>query len=140
MNTMWKKKPGSRLCKPGRYTGKEMMKCILPQISEETIYSDKDGGMSLELRVHQNMKIVEVWLTQKERKNKELQEQLVRMYREYTAKKYKVAQFHSGSDDLYAATRALLLFNRKRIAELENLREKSPNLTGSYSGGVSIQC
>ena len=94
----------------------------------------------MELRVHQNMKIVEVWLTQKERENKELQEQLARMYREYTEKKYKVAQFHSGTDDLYAATRDLLLFNRKRIAELENLREKSPNLTGSYSGGVSIQC
>lgn len=94
----------------------------------------------MELRVHQNMKIVEVWLTQKERENKELQEQLVQMYREYTAKKYKVAQFHSGSDDLYVATRDLLLFNRKRIAEIENLREKSPNLTGSYSGGVPIQC
>ncbi len=94
----------------------------------------------MELRVHQNMKIVEVWLTQKERENKELQEQLVQMYQEYTAKKFKVAQFHSGTDDLYTATRDLLLFNRKRIAELENLREKSPNLTGSYSGGVPIQC
>ena len=94
----------------------------------------------MELRVHQNMKIVEVWLTQKERENKELQEQLARMYQEYTAKKFKVAQFHSGADDLYTATRDLLLFNRKRIAELETLREKSPNLTGSYSGGVPIQC
>lgn len=94
----------------------------------------------MELRVHQNMKIVEVWLTQKERENKVLQEQLARMYQEYTAKKFKVAQFHSGTDDLYAATRDLLLFNRKRIAELENLREKSPNLTGSYSSGVPIQC
>lgn len=94
----------------------------------------------MELRVHQNMKIVEVWLTQKERENKQLQEQLAQMYQEYTAKKFKVAQFHSGTDDLYAATRDLLLFNRKRIAELENLREKSPNLTGSYSGGVPIQC
>ena len=94
----------------------------------------------MELRVHQNMKIVELWLTQKERENKELQEQLARMYQEYTAKKFKVAQFHSGADDLYTATRDLLLFNRKRIAELETLREKSPNLTGSYSGGVPIQC
>lgn len=94
----------------------------------------------MELRVHPNMKIVEVWLTQKERENKDLQEQLAQIYREYTEKKFKVAQFHSGTDDLYAATRDLLLFNRKRIAELENLREKSPNLTGSYSGGVPIQC
>ena len=94
----------------------------------------------MELRVHPNMKIVEVWLTQKERENKDLQEQLAQIYREYTEKKFKVAQFHSGTDDLYTATRDLLLFNRKRIAELENLREKSPNLTGSYSGGVPIQC
>lgn len=94
----------------------------------------------MELRVHPNMKIVEVWLTQKERENKELQEQLAQIYREYTEKKFKVAQFHSGTDDMYTATRDLLLFNRKRIAELENLREKSPNLTGSYSGGVPIQC
>ena len=94
----------------------------------------------MELRVHPNMKIVEVWLTQKERENKDLQEQLAQIYREYTEKKFKVAQFHSGTDDMYTATRDLLLFNRKRIAELENLREKSPNLTGSYSGGVPIQC
>lgn len=94
----------------------------------------------MELRVHQNMKIVEVWLTQKERENKQLQEQLGQLYQDYKAKNFKVAQFHSGSDSLYDATRDLLLFNRKRIAELESLREKSPNLTGSYSGGVSIQC
>lgn len=94
----------------------------------------------MELRVHPNMKIVEVWLTQKERENKDLQEQLAQIYREYTEKKFKVAQFHSGTDDMYTATRDLLLFNRKRIAVLENLREKSPNLTGSYSGGVPIQC
>lgn len=94
----------------------------------------------MELRVHQDMKIVEIWLTKTDRENGELQKRLHQMYQDYTAKSFKVAQFHSGADDLYAATRDLLLFNRKRIAERENLREKSPNLTGSYSGGVPIQC
>ena len=35
-----------------------------------------------------------------------------------------VAQFHSGTEDLYRNTRDLLLFNRKRIEELAVQREK----------------
>ena len=69
----------------------------------------------MELRVHQDMKIVEIWLTKTDRENGELQKRLHQMYQDYTAKSFKVTQFHSGADDLYAATRDLLLFNRKRI-------------------------
>ena len=35
-----------------------------------------------------------------------------------------VAQFHSGTEDLYCNTRDQLLFNRKRIEELAVQREK----------------
>jgi hypothetical protein len=49
-----------------------------------------------------------------------------------------VAQFHSGSADLYTITRDLLIFNRKRIEELA--LEKSPDVSSSYCPTLPIQC
>ena len=71
------------------------------------------------------------------------EEEKKKLYQDYSRRKFKVAQFHSGAGSLYDATRDLLLFNRKRIAEIENRREKSlenPNLSASYSGSFPIQC
>jgi hypothetical protein len=65
------------------------------------------------------------------------------LYAEYKAKKYMVAQFHSGTEDLYEGTRDLLLYNRKRIEELAVRREKQaagPDHSGSQSGRRIIQC
>ena len=89
------------------------------------------------------MKIVEIWLTQAEQEDEALHQTLQKLYQDYSQRKFKIAQFHSGAGSLYNATRDLLLFNRKRIAEMENRREKSlenPNLSASYSGSVPIQC
>ena len=89
------------------------------------------------------MKIVEIWLTQAEQEDDDLHQQLQKLYQDYSRRKFKVAQFHSGAGSLYDATRDLLLFNRKRIAQMENRREKSlenPNLSASYSGSFPIQC
>jgi len=89
------------------------------------------------------MKIVEVWLTRAEQEDKALREQLSRMYADYKAKKYKVAEYRSGSAELYAATRDLLLYNRKRIAELEHRAEKSmgePDISAGNLGMGMIQC
>jgi len=94
----------------------------------------------LEVRVHEDMKLVEVWLTRQEQTDTEIREQLKRIYRDYKSRKYMVAQFHSGGSDLYAMTRDLLIFNRKRIEELALALEKSPDITSSYCPTLPIQC
>ena len=48
-----------------------------------------------------------------------LREQLRPIYQEYNGKKYTVAVFQSGTEDLYEQTHQLLLYNRNRAAELE---------------------
>ena len=94
----------------------------------------------MEVRVHEDMKLVEVWLTRQEQVDNALREQLQQMYQDYKSRKYMVAQFHSGGGDLYAMTRDLLIFNRKRIEELAVSLEKSPDITTSYCPTPPIQC
>ena len=97
----------------------------------------------MELKEHEDMKIVEIWLTKQEQEDAALRQTLQKLYQDYSRRKFKIAQFHSGAGSLYDATRDLLLFNRKRIAEMENRREKSlenPNLSASYSSAFPIQC
>ena len=48
--------------------------------------------------------------------------------REYKAKKYMVAQFESGDQELEDITGALLVYNRKRSAQLEIEREKQQGI------------
>lgn len=94
----------------------------------------------MEVRVHEDMKLVEVWLTRQEQADGAMRDQLQQMYQDYKARKYMVAQFHSGGSDLYAITRDLLIFNRKRIEELALALEKSPDITTSYCPTLPIQC
>lgn len=97
----------------------------------------------MEVHVRDDMKLVTVWLTRAEQENTDVREQLKTLYADYKAKKYMVAQFHSGTEDLYRNTRDLLLFNRKRIEELAVQREKQtadPNHSGSQPGRTIIQC
>ena len=94
----------------------------------------------MEVRVHEDMKLVEIWLTRQEQADNAIREQLQQMYQDYKSRKYMVAQFHSGGSDLYAVTRDLLIFNRKRIEELALALEKSPDITTSYSQALPIQC
>lgn len=78
----------------------------------------------MEINVKDDIKIVEVWLTQEEKRNAALREQLKPLYQEYKEKKYLVAVFESGSQNLWEETGALLCYNRKRIAQMEVEREK----------------
>lgn len=90
-----------------------------------------------------DMKLVTIWLTRAEQEDTALRERLKTLYAEYKAEKYMVAQFHSGTEDLYEGTRDLLLYNRKRIEELAVQREKQaadPDHSGSQSGRRIIQC
>ena len=90
----------------------------------------------MEIDVRDDMKLVMIWLTRAEVEDTVLRERLKTLYAEYKAKKYMVAQFHSGTEDLYEGTRDLLLYNRRRSAELEVQREKE--LRKAQQEGESI--
>ena len=74
----------------------------------------------MEISIRDAQKIVEVWLTNTEKNDPAVAARLTPLYRAYQKQKYTVAVFQSGGADLLGCTR-----NRKRIAELETLREKS---------------
>lgn len=68
--------------------------------------------------MHDDTKLVEVWLTNAEKNDPQIQANMKHLYAEYKARKYMVAVFHSGERDLYQSTRDLLVYNKKRCAEL----------------------
>lgn len=78
----------------------------------------------MEINVHDDKKMVEVWLTRAEKQDEALQQELKPLYAQYKKKKYMVAVFESGEQDLYQNTLALLSYNKRRIPELEMMREK----------------
>ena len=78
----------------------------------------------MEISVRDAQKIVEVWLTKAEKNDPAVAARLTPLYRAYQKQKYTVAVFQSGGADLLGCTRDLLRYNRKRIAELETLRER----------------
>lgn len=71
----------------------------------------------MEINVHDNSKIVEVWLTNSEKQDGNLHEQLKPLYQKYKEQKYLVAVFESGERDLTNSTSDLLRYNRRRMAE-----------------------
>ena len=78
----------------------------------------------MEMNVRDDKKIVEIWLTNAEKVDPILREGLKELYAEYKAKKYLVAVFEPGGEDLYENTRDLLLYNRRRSAERAVQEEK----------------
>ncbi len=78
----------------------------------------------MEINIHDDKKMVEVWLTRAEKQDEALQQELKPLYAQYKKKKFMVAVFESGEQDLYQNTLALLSYNKRRIPELEMMREK----------------
>ena len=78
----------------------------------------------MEICINDERKTVEVWLSNEEKNDPAVHQRLKPLYTEYAGKKYTVAVFMSGSQDLYSLTSDLLCYNRKRIAELEVEQEK----------------
>jgi len=66
----------------------------------------------IELQVHDRERIVEVWLTSAEKKDRQLRQLLQPVYTNYKARKYNVVVFCSGQRDLFDGTAGLLLHNR----------------------------
>ncbi len=84
----------------------------------------------MEMNVRDEQKTVDIWLTNAEKNDPAIRRSLEDIYREYQQKKYLVAVFESGSQDLYQNTLDLLRYNRQRSAEREVLREKKQRATG----------
>lgn len=80
------------------------------------------------MEIREQNKIVELWLTRKERDDPAFQESLKPIYQQYKDQNYLVAVFLSGEEDLYQQTRDLLLYNRRRLAEKEVQAEKQAGL------------
>ena len=78
----------------------------------------------MEINVRDDRKIVEVWLTNQEKQDEALREQLKDLYQQYREKKYIVAVYMSGNLNLTEETSALLCYNRKRLAEQEVRRKR----------------
>ena len=79
----------------------------------------------MELEVRDREKRVNIWLTHAESQDAGFMESLKPIYREYKAKKYLVAVFSSGTEDLKSLTCDLLRYNRVRLRELEKQKEKA---------------
>ena len=79
----------------------------------------------MELNVNEQKKRVTIWLTHAESEDPELRESLKPIYQEYKAKKYLVAVFASGTEDLQGLTGELLRYNQIRLCELEKKKEKA---------------
>ena len=78
----------------------------------------------MKVEIHESKKILSVWLTQEESVNEALKEQLKPLYTEYKQRKYTVAVFQSGKEDLPDLTSVLLKYNRRLSAEREVKAEK----------------
>ena len=78
----------------------------------------------MEIHVRDDKHLVEVWLSNAEKRDTSLRDGLKRLYAEYKKKKYLVAVFESGEGDLYQSTLELLSYDKKRCAEIEVNREK----------------
>lgn len=78
----------------------------------------------MEINVHDDKKQVEVWLTNQEKNDPQIQQQLKPIYAKYHQKNYLVAVFESGPQSLYQNTLDLLTYNKKRIAQLDVQRRK----------------
>ncbi|MCD7887955.1 MAG: hypothetical protein LUG44_10180 [Clostridiales bacterium] len=78
----------------------------------------------MEVNVRDDKKLVDVWLTNAEKNDPQIQAQLKDIYAQYKEKKYLVVVYQSGSRDLYESTLALLTYNKRRAAELDVQREK----------------
>ncbi|MBQ8929740.1 MAG: hypothetical protein IJ052_05020 [Oscillospiraceae bacterium] len=78
----------------------------------------------MQIDVHEDKKLVCVWLTNNESADAAMDDKLKPLYEEYKQKKYTVAVYRSGGQDIAELTGALLRYNRKLFAEREVRAEK----------------
>lgn len=76
------------------------------------------------MNVKDDVQIVEIWLSNAEKNDKQLRDSLQVVFDKYKKKKYMVAVFESGEKDLYQGTLDLLTYNRKLSAQKQVQRDK----------------
>ena len=84
----------------------------------------------MQIQVHEDKRIVCVWLTKDESSDKATPAQIKNVIALFRPKKYLVVIFRSGTQELTESTRELLRYNRRLIAEREVLAEKGRALSG----------
>lgn len=72
----------------------------------------------MQIDVSHQTKLTTIWLTRTEQQDPTIKVQLDKIYADCRNKKYTVAVFHSGSNDLYRQTSGLLCYNRRRSAQI----------------------
>lgn len=82
----------------------------------------------MELNVRNDSRIVEIWLTQDEKRDAQVQKELKLVYQSFKGTGYTVATFLSGGQDLAEAASDLICYNRKRIAQMEVEQEQKQDL------------
>ncbi len=92
----------------------------------------------MEINVHDDKKLVDIWLTKEERDNQKIREQMKPLCRGFSEKDYTVAVFLSGDRELIEETSALLRYNRRRIAELEVQQKKESAVAESEPLGFTM--
>lgn len=78
----------------------------------------------MEVNVRDGSKLVEVWLSNGEKRDTVLRERLKPLYRRYKEQGYLVAVFESGEQDLTELTSTLLCDHRQRSAQREVTQER----------------
>lgn len=81
--------------------------------------------MRLQIDVLDDKKIVAVWLTRAEDANETVRARIDGLCREYKPRKYQVAVYKSGREDLHTSVLDLLAYNKRRIAEMQVQNEKA---------------
>lgn len=76
------------------------------------------------MNVKDDVQIVEIWLSNAEKNDKQIRDSLQVIFDNYKKKKYMVAVFESGEKDLYQGTLDLLAYNRKLSAQKQVQRDK----------------
>lgn len=84
----------------------------------------------MEMNVKDDVQIVEIWLSNAEKNDKQLRDSLQVVFDKYKKKKYMVAVFESGEKDLYQGTLDLLTYNRKLSAQKQVQRDKQRPVCG----------
>ena len=82
------------------------------------------GGHFIEIIRDDQKRVVQVWLSNLEKNDTQIQNRLQSFYTQWKKEKYLVGVFVSGEGDLYQNTLSLLAFNKRRTAELAVQNEK----------------
>ena len=78
----------------------------------------------MEIHVRENEKLIEVWLTRREREDAKCKGKLEEIYSLGKEKRCLVAVFLSGQEELSDLTSALLRHNRDKLARQEVQRQR----------------